>query len=466
MNPLPPNLLDTLRQYRQEHVLTGWETLTPAEQASLVQQLQGIDFAELQRLYESRELAGDRLDLSAITPLPVLPAGSATADDVARGREALVRGEVAALVVAGGQGSRLGFDKPKGTFPLAPLSAASLFQIHAEKLLALSRKFGRPIPFLVMTSPATDAETQAFFQENQFFGLDRTQVYFFQQGTMPALDLASGRLLLEKPGALFLSPNGHGGTIRALAQTGLLERLRQQGVRHLFYFQVDNPLVQVCDPAFLGQHLSAQADVSSKVVYKERPEEKVGVLALVRGRPAILEYSDLPEELTTARDASGELLLRSGNPAIHIFTLDFLQRLAKKDYGLTFHVARKKVPYYDPSTGQTVRPTQENALKFELFIFDALPLAERSLAVQTPREEEFAPVKNAEGPDSPAAARSAMVNRAARWLESAGVSVPKTSDGSPAFAIEISPLFAFDAEDLRAKLPAGFQLTGPTLLRG
>ena len=170
----------------------------------------------------------------------------------ALGGEALRRGEVAVLLVAGGQGSRLGFDKPKGMFPVGPVTGATLFQIHAEKVLAVSRRYGRPVPLLVMTSPATHTETEAFFHAHGFFGLARGDVYFFQQGTMPAVDLATGRILLEAPGRLFLSPNGHGGTLTALAETPVLGAMEARGVRHLFYFQVDNPLVKVCDPAFLG----------------------------------------------------------------------------------------------------------------------------------------------------------------------------------------------------------------------
>lgn len=204
---------------------------------------------------------------------------------------------MAVLLVAGGQGSRLGFEHPKGMFPIGPVSNKTLFQIHAEKVLALQRRYGRLVPFLIMTSPATDAETRDFFRQQKYFGLAPDEVWFFCQGTMPALDMASGRLLMEAPGRLFLSPNGHGGTLTALADSGLLDRLRNQGIREVFYFQVDNPLIKVADPVFLGHHLGQRAEVSARIVPKEGPTDRLGNLVLVDGRCTMIEYSDLPLEL-------------------------------------------------------------------------------------------------------------------------------------------------------------------------
>jgi UDP-N-acetylglucosamine/UDP-N-acetylgalactosamine diphosphorylase len=380
------------------------------------------------------------------------------ASAVALGEDALRRGEVAALVVSGGQGSRLGFDRPKGMYPVGPVSGASLFQVHAEKVLALSRKYGKPVPLLVMTSPATHADTEAFFRDHRYFGLPAEQVTFFQQGTMPALDLATGKLLLERPGSLFLSPNGHGGTLTALADSGLLADLKARGVRHVFYFQVDNPLVSVCDPAFVGRHVETGSEASSKIVFKERPEEKVGIYALVDGRCGIIEYSDLPDDMAAEREPSGELRFRAGSPAIHVFSVPFLERVTTGAGRLAYHVARKKVPFHDPASGKTISPEKENALKFEMFVFDALPMAERWLAVSVRREDEFAPLKNATGADSPEAVRQAISDRSVRWLTAAGVTVPA---GEP---VEVRPTFALSAAECATKLPPGFRVTGPTEL--
>ncbi len=327
----------------------------------------------------------------------------------------------------------------------------------------LRRRHGRAIPFLVMTSPATDAETRSFFAEHAYFGLPAGEVHFFCQGTMPALDRATGRLLLEAPGRLFLSPNGHGGTLTALADSGLLEKLRNQGIRHIFYFQVDNPLVKVADPAFLGHHLRTRAEVSAKIVPKESPTDKLGNLVLLDGRCTMIEYSDLPEALARQTDAQGRLRIWAGSPAIHIFDVDFLGRVVGDGVKVPFHVAKKKVPYLD-ANGTVVQPTQENALKFELFIFDVLPLAQTCTVVETSRREEFVPLKNAEGPDSPAKVRQAQSDLAAGWLEHASVTVPRRMDGSAAAPLEISPLFALDAEELAAKVVRVMTIVGPTYL--
>lgn len=455
---VPSALLHRLALHRQEHLIHGWDGLSVPERTELVEQLAGIDFAELEALYLRRNEPHTVLPpRERIAALPVAPA-LASPRERALGEDAIRRGEIAALLVAGGQGSRLGFDKPKGMFPIGPISDASLFRIHAEKVLALSRRCRAAIPLLVMTSPATHADTEAFFREHRFFGLAESDVYFFQQGTMPALDLATGKLLLEAPGKLFLSPNGHGGTLTALAETGLLAEIAARGIRHVFYFQVDNPLVKVCDPGFVGQHIAADAEASSKVVFKEKPEEKVGVLAVVDGQCAIIEYSDLPAAMAAEREADGTLRFRAGSPAIHIFSMPLLERATGRESGLGFHIARKKVEHFDPATGRVVKPATENALKFEKFVFDALPMAERWLAVEAVRAEEFAPLKNATGADSAEEVRKAMVALHAGWLKAAGVDAKN-------HAVEVSPLFSLDAEELKGKITRNLVLDGPLLLR-
>ena len=280
-----------------------------------------------------------------------------------------------------------------------------------------------------MTSPATHADTEAYFKQNEYFDLGRDNVYLFQQGTMPAVDIASGRLLMEAPGVVFSSPNGHGGTLTALSESGVLETIAKRGVRHVFYFQVDNPLVKIGDPAFLGRHIALRSEASSKVIEKAYPKEKMGVFALIDRRCGIVEYSDLPDDLAKQLDAGGRLAFRAGSPAIHLFDLDFLRRVTQGENRLPFHIARKKVPHVNED-GQSVSPTTENALKFEMFVFDAIPMAERWLLMESPRDEEFAPVKNADGADSPRTARQAISNLAGRWLEANGAKVPRDADGN------------------------------------
>jgi UDP-N-acetylglucosamine/UDP-N-acetylgalactosamine diphosphorylase len=463
MRAVPDDLRLRLQQYDQEHVLAWWDQLSDAERDDLVRQLQGLDLAQLRRLYEDRDQAFAVPPPERIAPVPVIPLGADATAARARGEEALRQGEVAVLLVAGGQGSRLGFEHPKGMFPIGPVTNKSLFQIHAEKVFAVRRRHGRPVPFLIMTSPATDEETRVFFSENRFFGFPEEDLWFFCQGTMPALDMATGRLLLEAPGRLFLSPNGHGGTLTALAESGLLERLRRRGIRHVFYFQVDNPLVKVADPCFLGHNILGGSEISAKIVRKESATDRLGNLVLVDGRCTMIEYSDLPEHLAKQTDEHGQLRIWAGSPAIHIFDVAFLGRVVEGGVKIPFHTARKKVPYLD-AAGNCVQPDRENALKFELFIFDVLPLAERWTIVETSRSEEFVPLKNATGPDSPETVRQAQSDLAADWLERAGVKVPRRPDGSAAVPLEVSPLYALDAEELAARVDRAVTITGPTYL--
>jgi UDP-N-acetylglucosamine/UDP-N-acetylgalactosamine diphosphorylase len=466
MLTVPDDLRQRLRQYHQEHVLAWWDRLSDDERRELLGQLRGLDLEQFQQLYARREDAFPVPPPQRIAPVPVVPQDDPDNPRRQReGEEALRRGEVAVLVVAGGQGSRLGFEHPKGLFPIGPVSHKTLFQIHAEKVLALGRRYGRLPPFLVMTSPATHAETEQFFAEHQAFGLPREGVHLFCQGTMPALDLATGKLLLEAPGRLFLSPDGHGGTLTALARSGLLEALRRRGIRHLFYFQVDNPLVKVADPVFLGHHSAGRAEVSSKVLPKLGPEDKLGNFVLVDGRCTIIEYSDLPADLARQTDERGRLRLWAGSPAIHIFDLDFLAHVTEGASRIPFHVARKKVPHLDEA-GRPFRPEKENALKFERFIFDVLPLAERWAVVETSRREEFVPLKNATGSDTPEEVRQALSDLAADWLGKAGVTVPRRPDGAAAVPLEVSPLFALDAAELDARVRPGTVIEGPRYFGG
>jgi UDP-N-acetylglucosamine/UDP-N-acetylgalactosamine diphosphorylase len=464
MVSVPKDLRERLQQFGQEHVLHWWDRLNDQERRELIEQLQAIDLDQLRQLYAKRDATFPVPAAERIQPVPVARLDPGDRKTRQRGEEALRGGQVAALVVAGGQGTRLGFDHPKGMFPIGPISGKSLFQIHAEKVLALGRRYGKPIPLLIMTSPATDAETRTFFEEHHFFGLPDSEVFFFCQGTMPALDRATGKLLLEAPGRLFTSPNGHGGTLIALTDSGLLDHLKQRGIRHIFYFQVDNPLVKVADALFLGHHIGAGADVSSKIVPKEGPTDKLGNLVLVDGRCTIIEYSDLPDTLARQTDEDGRLRIGAGSPAIHIFAVDFLNRVTRGHLRIPFHVARKKVPYLDDN-GNLVEPSQENALKFEMFIFDVLPLAERWTVVETSRREEFVPLKNATGPDSPAMVHQAMSNLAGDWLEKAGIAVPRQPNGDTAVPVEISPLYALDAEELAAKVRSGLRIDGPLYLK-
>jgi UDP-N-acetylglucosamine/UDP-N-acetylgalactosamine diphosphorylase len=440
----------------QSHVLRFWDTLSDDQRQGLAKQIESLDLEHIKHLVDTQ------VRVKAAIPLPTRIA-PATAyprvpdekdrqlyiDAEKRGHELLKQGKVGAFLVAGGQGTRLGYEGPKGEFPVTPIKNKPLFEVFAEQLFAHGRDAGKPIPWYVMTSDANDAATRAFFKKSDYFGLDERDVFFFQQGMMPAFSM-DGRMLLDEPGSLALSPDGHGGSLRALERSGALADMRRRGVEHLSYFQVDNPLVHVIDPLFLGLHDLTGSEMSSKTIPKAGPLEKVGNFVMGDGVLQVIEYSDLPESLAKQTNPDGSLSYNAGSIAIHALRVSFVERLNQGGrLNLIWHRAEKKVPYVDDD-GNAVKPEAPNAVKLEQFVFDAIPLARNPIVYTTDRAEEFSPVKNAEGTDSPATSRRDQVRRAARWLAAAGVVVP-TANGEPDALIEITPLFATSEQQLRTR---------------
>jgi UDP-N-acetylglucosamine/UDP-N-acetylgalactosamine diphosphorylase len=296
-----------------------------------------------------------------------------------------------------------------------------------------------------MTSHANHAATEAFFAERRYFGLDKARVHFFRQGRMPAVDF-SGKILLEAPGSLALSPDGHGGSLRALHRSGALDLMKAEGIDTISYFQVDNPLVRSIDAAFIGFHLLARSEMSSKMVSKAYPEEKVGHFCIQHGKVIVVEYSDMPLAMQRETTPDGELRYPAGSIAIHVIDREFARRLAIGGEGvaLPFHRADKKIPTID-AAGQPVKPEKANGVKFEMFVFDALPFANNSIVIETGRADDFSPVKNAEGLDSPKTCREDQLRQFARWLKSVGATVETDATGLPKVGLEVSPLFGYDA---------------------
>lgn len=446
----------------QDHVLRFWDRLSSVEREQLLAQVDMLDpktlsqlQAQLQRVERTASAEAIRPAVPAVTDQHILEQARL------RGTEALRAGQVGVILVAGGQGSRLGCEGPKGAFAIGPVSGASLFEIHARKILALQRRHGAPAPLFIMTSMANDADTRRFWETHNYFGLSDSDVYFFNQGMFPGLDPA-GRILMETPGRIFMAPDGHGGILSALAQTGMLQVMHDRGLATLFYFQVDNPLVEIADPVFIGQHLEHGAEMSLKACVKRNPDEGLGVVVWRGDRMAVVEYTELTAEQKHARLPDGSLQFAYGSVAIHIFSREFLEREAGT--GLPLHVARKKVACCGPD-GEPLNPYKPNACKFEKFIFDALPDARRPLLAAFAREDEFSPVKNAAGDDSPATTRRDMMEKCARWMAACGVAVPRTSSGELRFRIEIDPCYASDLPGLRSRLPSGFVWDGDLLLR-
>jgi len=301
-----------------------------------------------------------------------------------------------------------------------------------------------------MTSPLNHAATVEIFEAADFYGLGREDVCIFQQGTLPNFAF-DGKILMADKASIARSPDGHGGAIRALVRSGALADMRTRGIEYLSYWQVDNPLVKLFDPLFIGLHALDAAEMSSKAVIKVDPLEKVGNFCLVDGKVAVIEYSDLPDELARKRSSDGSLLFHLGSIAIHVISTDFIEKLGAEGGSLPLHRAVKKIPHID-AHGHPVEPAEPNGVKLESFIFDALPMAEQSIILDIERSEQFAPTKNATGVDSAESCRAMIVERAAQWLEAAGIAVPRQADGSPDCLIEIAPSFALEPDDIKTKL--------------
>ncbi len=431
----------------QAQLFEHWRERPEALRRRLLEDLEALE-PGLVRSLAAELRAGPQAPPLEAEPLdPVPPAGWRGRGDARALGEQLIRDAAAGfLTAAGGQGTRLGWQGPKGCFPISPIRGASLFQILSEKLLAARRRYGVPVPWYIMTSPLNHSQTSDFFREHDFFGLPREEVVFFVQAMLPTLT-ASGKLLLAADGGLAMHPGGHGGALDALRAGGLLEEMERRGVEELFYFQVDNPLLRVPDPEFAGFHRLAASEMSSKVVSKDCPEEKLGVPGRSAGRPRIIEYSELDRPARHARRPDGRLRFAHGSIAAHLLSLRFLSNASLR---LPLHQARKKVEVLVPGPGGGVREELE-AIKLEKFIFDAIPLASNAQFLETERGEEFAPLKNASGADSIETCRDGLIRQQARWLQRCGVEVPER-EGRPAVRIEISPLYADSPEALKNRL--------------
>ncbi len=443
---------------KQGHLLRFWDQLDPIARGPLLDQIQALDFDQLDPLILTHVLAKpDKIVPANITPAPFFPRQPAPdqQDFYKRahrlGSEAISQGKVALLTVAGGQGTRLGFDGPKGAFCISPVRNKSLFQLFAESLLANQRRYQRQIAWYIMTSPTNDRQIRDFFAQHDYFGLSPDSVCFFTQGTLPAFDF-DGKLLLAAKDSLALSPNGHGGTLLALKSSGCLDKLAHDSVQYLSYIQVDNPLVSVLDPVFIGLHIADDSEISSKSLPKIDDLERVGNFCTSDGKLMVIEYSDLPDDLAHAHNPDGSRTFNAGSIAIHVINVDFVQCLTQTGSSLPYHRAEKRVAFID-AEGLHIEPADPNAVKLEMFIFDALPVAAKSIVFETDRPEEFSPVKNAMGPDSPRTCRRDMIRRAARWLRLAGIELPHNPQGEPACTLEISPLFALDTDEFLARNP-------------
>ncbi|KAL0052616.1 hypothetical protein WJX82_004822 [Trebouxia sp. C0006] len=435
----------------QGHLLDDWGRLSTDQRLQLTADIQEFDLAYVNKSYSaSKSVAAEHKKppqpLQEVTTLQDLGHDNVDAWTKA-GYKLIAEGRAAVLLLAGGQGTRLGSSAPKGCYDIGLPSHKSLFQLQAERLIRIQQlaaeavhgpgaKIRHPVRWYIMTSPSTDAPTKEHFKEHHYFGLDPDQLFFFQQGQLPCLT-PEGKIIMASPHALAKAPDGNGGVYLALAKSGALQDMQSHGVEAVDCFAVDNALIKLADPLFLGHCHSHHTDCGARVVAKAHPEEKVGVFACRGAHVEVVEYSEMdPQEAASVDPNTGELRYAWSNVCMHYFSTAFLAAMADhlKQQG-QYHIAHKKIPSKDG-------PVQ--GVKLELFIFDTFPMAQRVSLMEVARASQFAPVKNAPGSasDSPDTARQAIMSLHQRWVQEAGGSV-----NSPE-GIEVSPRVSYGGEGL------------------
>lgn len=437
----------------QEHVLEHLTSLPVDEKDLFLKELNEINVENLAALLEStkeQEVDVGKDGSAAIEPFN--GAISSTKDkDFSKsshdiGMKAIREGNVCALVLAGGQGTRLGFDGPKGMYPL--LGSKTLFQILAERIIKLQQLAGNDciIPWYIMTSPMNHQQTSSFLEQNDFFGLKKENVILFQQGVLPCVDL-NGKMILETKSKCAMAPDGNGGIYISMKKNGIFEDMRKRNIKYVHAFAIDNALTKPADPIFMGCCIIDKADCGNKVLWKRDASEKVGIVAMKNGKNYVVEYSDMDPKLLEEKDENGTLIYGAANICNHFYTLDFLENVVIPKSNGMYHVAHKKIPFWDSDSNATVTPEKNNGIKLESFIFDVFPLSSRMAILEVLREEEFAPVKNAPGSstDSPDQAREMISNLAKSWVTKAGATLKGEIDSK---SCQVSPLTSYAGEGL------------------
>ena len=390
-----------LKKYGQEHVLRFYDELDENGQRSLLKQVEEIDFEMLGAIGAKQQGKGKISPLGAVE---IDEINERKEEFVEEGLKAIREGKVGAVLLAGGMGTRLGFDQPKGTFDIGKTRHLYIFECLINNLLEVCDMAGCFVPLYIMTSEKNHEATYEFFEEHNYFGYPAEDVHFFMQDMAPAVDY-NGKLLLEEKGRLATSPNGNGGWFSSLHKSGLLDDIHARGVEWLNIFAVDNVLQKIADPAFIGATLLSGKESGSKVVRKAAPEERVGVMCQEDGKPSIVEYYEMTEEMVTKRDEQGELLYRFGVILNYLFRVDLLEEIMLNR--MNVHVVEKKIPYIDEK-GTFVKPEEPNGYKFETLILDMIHMLDSNLVYEVVREKEFAPIKNLHGTDSVDSARELL----------------------------------------------------------
>ena len=392
----------TLKKYGQEHLLNFYDKLDERKQEKLLKQISEIDFELINSLYnKTKNEQGN--ETSNIEPIAFIDKSKLKDhykyyEDI--GKKAIKEGKLATVTMAGGQGTRLGHNGPKGTFDIGLESHKSLFEILCDGLKEESNKYGVEIPWFIMTSNENNNDTIEFFKKNKYFGYEKN-IYFFTQGELPMVD-TEGKILLGEDGLIKLAADGHGGVYEALLRNGMVTKMKELGVEWVFIGGVDNCLVKMVDPILMGIAIDKGVTAAGKSVVKANPHEKVGAFCKKNGRPSVIEYSEITESMAEATDKDGNLLYGESHILCNLFNISIIERMG--DVPLPYHVAFKKASYLDKD-GNLIVPDSPNAYKFEAFLFDAFGEFDDMAVLRVKREEEFAPVKNAKGEDSPETAR-------------------------------------------------------------
>ena len=406
MNNLLEEAKVLLKKYNQEHLLNGYENLDEKKQKQLLNQIMNIDFELIRSLYDNtkneKSTNGDKIEPMEYLDKYKLNDKYKYYENL--GKQAIREGKLAAVTMAGGQGTRLGHSGPKGTYDIGLDSHKSLFELLSDYLKEEGKKYEVTIPWFIMTSRVNNEETIKFFEKNKFFGYQKDKnIFFFIQGELPMVD-TEGKILIGEDGLIKQAADGHGGIYESLVKNGMTEKMRQLGIEWVFIGGVDNCLVKMVDPVLMGIAIDKGVTVACKSIVKANPHEKVGVFCKRNGKPGVIEYSEITDEMAEAVDENGELLYGESHILCNLFNIDAVERMGVTP--LPYHSAFKKAKYIDKD-GNLVSPDSPNAYKFEAFLFDAFGEVDDMAILRVKREEEFAPVKNADsaGVDCPSTAR-------------------------------------------------------------
>ncbi|KAL8653902.1 MAG: hypothetical protein Q9226_003643 [Calogaya cf. arnoldii] len=463
-------LRDSYVKAGQGHVFTFYDDLSTSEKAGLFERLKSFDPQYINEITEKAlhpaQSSDNESQEAKLEPLPE----SATASILdsseehvqswyTSGLEYVSKGQVAVVLMAGGQGTRLGSSDPKGCFNIGLPSQKSLFQIQAERIWKVqqlaekqSGKKDISIPWYVMTSGPTRRATEQYFEEHNYFGLQKDDVSIFEQGVLPCIS-NEGKILLETKAKVAVAPDGNGGIYQALLTSNVRTDMRKRGIQHIHAYCVDNCLVKVADPVFIGFAASKDVDIATKVVRKRNAKESVGLILQKNGKPDVVEYSEMDNETAEAKDPKQPDLLkfRAANIVNHYYSFRFLESIEDWAHKLPHHVARKKIPHVDIEKGETVKPDKPNGIKLEQFVFDVFPFLslEKFACMEVKREDEFSPLKNARGTgeDDPDTSKQDILNQGRRWVQNVG-GIVESESAPEETGVEVSPLVSYGGESL------------------